>query len=270
MKIKINPLAKGISENERKYILLLEFCEGFQEGVAATRKKLGIPANQRNQDGLILYKADQLPDFAELQKEAYKLVGELNLPVTLEYVVESIIQWDEVMGNTQPFTVLHIGTQLNRKWLYDPQFRSPPSRLEVKTRGQGVMDNWYESNRAKLSKRSIEPAYPLLQINKPLTKPEFLVAIEAIWESIQEAMDHFKNSVPYNMAIDSISPEELEISAEIYRSRLQSPKMSYKAIYEKLHSERGIKYEDPENEVKSKCYDLRKLLRSIGFVKKKK
>ncbi len=270
MKIKINPLAEGISENEKKYILLLEFCEGFQKGVAASRKKLGIPADQRNQDGIILYRADQLPDFAKLQEESYKLVDELKLPVTLAYAIESIIQWDEVMGNTQPFTVLHIGTQLNRKWLYDPQFRSPPSRLEVKARGQGVMDNWYESNRVKLSKRSIEPAYPLLQINKPLTKSEFLAAIETNWEAIQEAMEHFKNSVPYNMAIDLISPEELKISAEIYRCKKESPKMTYEHIYNKLHDERGITFTDPFNEVKSKCYDFRKLLRSIGFVKKKK
>src|ERR1700730_17589061 len=98
MKIKINPLAHDISENEKEYILLLEFCEGFQEGIAASRKKLGIPADQRNQDGVILYKADQLPDFAKLQEESYKLIDELKLPVTLAYVVENIIQWDEVMG----------------------------------------------------------------------------------------------------------------------------------------------------------------------------
>lgn len=253
--IKISPEAREhLTDNEYKYLILLEFHEKFQERVKEIRKKPKI-----KQD---------LPDSKELHEQTLLLVSDLDIPITLIPAIENLIQYGEVKITTHSIQIINVKHQLNRKQFYSAGLRPPPPRVYPKDRRpfeKAMRKGWHRHARRITSQESIAPALPLIQINKVLKKADLHKAIDKHWKEIEEAMESFKNTVPYPIQIEKIRKRDLEINLFICRSRKNN--RSHKDIYEELKSTYGVTYKEEDAEVKKKYYYMRKLLKNLGFIK---
>lgn len=114
---------KDISDDEYKLLLLLEFHREFTNGVRDIRKKLGIKVDADDETATHL---KEVPDQKVLQEEVFSLIQRFNLPVTFTPVVESLVQWGQILMTTVPILVFGIDHQLNRKFLYSDQIFPKP------------------------------------------------------------------------------------------------------------------------------------------------
>lgn len=253
---------KSLTPDEYKYLLLLEFHEIFWQRVSEIRKKVGGVAIIGDA-GTLSYK--ELPDLKLIHEKTETLVAELKIPILLTSAIESVIYWGKVFYTTKHILVLGIQNQYNRQFLYNDQLLPLNVTRNDKTeRGKRVKQGWYESNKYRLQK-SIAPAYPLIQIQKRLTKKQLHDAIDNDWENIEGAMDDFEKSLPFPIQITPISTREIERNALIYRYRKSG--MEHKAIYEKVEKEIEIDFAQGEGEIRRICSNFEKLLKEIGFIK---
>lgn len=244
MKIKINDIAiKYLSEDERKYLLLLEFYEDFIAEIEEIKKQ---------------FEAKELDLFPDT---LIPLLQKYHIPIKFIYPLEEYIQFGEVFSVHQPIQILGIRAQLNRSFLYYDKLFPPPTKLQDKR----FWDSWYESNKHALENKGITPALPIIQLNKRLSKNELIKYISNKWDEIEEAMIDCEKSDPSPEQNIDISIRELEKYMTIYRYRLD--KLPYKQIYEKLEKTHKITFAGGEEEVKRICFKMRRLLRGLGFVK---
>src|SRR5258708_11733394 len=164
MNIVIDPRARtNLTDDEYKFLLLLECSHRFEDAVLKARKELGIPL------------AQGVPDQKLLYDKSLAIVQKLNIPVRLFPSILSIVEWDRVMEATLNIMVFGIQFQLNRKFLYNPDLISPPHRLQ----GASAWENYFLSNQYHISQTgSIEPALPIIQINKRLKRTQLHEAID--------------------------------------------------------------------------------------------
>jgi hypothetical protein len=246
-----NGARKNLTEDEYKYLILLEFNKKFEESVKRIRKELGIP------------KPEGSLDLEKLYDKSLALVLELKIPITLLLSIEDLIHFGVVLRATLPILVLGIKNQFNRKLLYNSKiYPSSSKHFPTEPQQQVIGEVWYRNNREVLKRGSLATACPLIQINKKLTKPQLLKAIEEDWDQIEAAMDDFEKSTPYLIVVSAISTIELEENILIYRYRAQG--LDYGKIREKLISDHK-KYIE-EATLRKRYSDLKKVLKKIGFV----
>lgn len=263
MRIIINDrVRKNISDDEYKLLLLLEFHQDFLQGLRNIRKKLDIKSDA---DDETITHLKEVPDQKALQEEVFLLAQRLNLPVTLTPAIESLVQWGTVLLSTIPILVFSVDHQLNRRFLYSDQILPKPRtstddvNLEKK-----LVENWYERNKQILSK-SIAPAYPVIQINKRLTKEQLIKAVKINWENISKAMDDFEKSVPLYLLVSKVPKKDIEINILVLRYREEG--LSHEEIYDKLERDHKIIFALGEAEVRRKYSLMRKLLKELGYLK---
>jgi len=244
MRIIINgSAAKYLSEDERKYLLLLEFYEDFVVEIEHIKKQFEAK------------KLDLFPD------TLIPILQKYHIPIKFIYPLEEYIKFGEVFSVHQPIQILGIRAQLNRSFLYYDKLFPPPTKLQDKF----FWDSWYEGNKHALADKGITPALPVIQLNKRLSKNELIKHISNKWSEIEEAIEDYEKSDPYPEQSIDISIRELEKYMIIYRYRLD--KLPYKQIYEKLEATHKITFAGGEEEVKRICFKMRRLIKRLGFTK---
>ncbi|MGH7202970.1 MAG: hypothetical protein ACREHC_00830, partial [Candidatus Levyibacteriota bacterium] len=246
---------------EYKYLLLLEFYEDFWGRVEKIRAMIGVNPTL-NEDGAFGY--EKVPDLKLLRDETEKLVNDLGMPVFLFGAIESLIQWNTILYTVEPILVFGIQHQLNRRALYNDQLvPSQTTKNDHTELGKMIRNNWYESNKRVLGK-SISPAYPVIQIQKKLTKRQLKMAIDEEWQSIQETMEDYEKSVPFLIDTKRVSIREIENNSLIYQYRQQG--LQHPEIYKRLSSEHKVTYSGGEAEMRRKYSKFCQLLKRIGFM----
>lgn len=262
MKINISGHARqDLKDDEYKYLILLEFSDWLEEEINRIRRELGIPMSKGNLDQQALY------------KKSLDLTVKKKIPISLYPSISNLVHFGAVHTVTIPILVLGVEHQWNRKGLYEEKIRPKPSKPEIEQLKQiipnastALMDNWYRSNREIFSKRSIDPAVPLIQINKRLNKKQLFKAIEDKWDVLEEVMDDFENSISYPTQLSHIPIIELEGRMSIYRYRKEKPPLSYEEIKKRLESE-GVMTVEVET-LRKRYSDMDKLLKELGIVSK--
>lgn len=249
---------KHLTDDEYKYLLLLEFHEEFVKQVQLIRQKLGIPVDT---DGSL----KELPDERKLAKMTLLLLKRLEIPLTLQSSIIDLVKWGKIFTATHKVQILGISHQLNRKALYNKQLPPIPPRTQESIAGINLKDHWYKSNQEILSGSSIHPALPIIQINKPLSLPELKEAISGIEKELKEAIEQLEQANPYHTYLQDIPIEELEVSMEIYRYRRKG--IPSKNIYT-LIKEQYKAYGNEDREIDRKYSNLRKILIDLKFIQK--
>jgi len=259
MKINISAYArKSLTHDEYKYLILLEFSDWLEVEISRIRKELGMPKT-----------LDQLA----LQQKSLELVVAKNVPISLESSIRDLVCFGAVHTTTIPILILGVDHQLNRKWLYEEKIRPKPSKIQIEQLRRinpnprhTITENWYDSNKDIFSKRSIDPAIPLIQINKRLSKKQLFEAIEDKWNVLEEVMDDFEKSIPYPTQLSHIPINELERNMRVYRYRKEKPPLSYNEIKKKLELE-GAPIAEEET-LRKRYSDMDKLVKELGIVSK--
>lgn len=254
MKIVIDETVKAdLSNNEYKYLLLLEFHSGFIKGVKDIRNKLNIFVAENGETVI----KDKFPDGKKLNKMTSQLILKLNIPITLLSCVESFIEWGTVLAATKPILVLNPECQLNRKALYNKKIMPrQANRLTDSKLRELINSSWYEHNQYLVTKYGDSAFTPVIQINKPLTKPEFICAVKREWDQqIAPAIEDFKKSTPFPIEIAKVPVNEVEEYIELLRLRRDGKK--HKEIAALLHIE--------EENVRRKFSNISVFLQKIGF-----
>lgn len=247
MRIKIsNDVEVLLSGDECKYLLLLEFYDEFIAEIKKIQKR-----------------PDEKKEMAVLVHELPPLLHKYNIPIQLQPCIESLIEWNEIFVCNHPITVLDVRMQLNRRWLYNADVTPPPTRLM----DSHVWDRWYERNKSIFGDQNPYPAFPLIQINRKLSRSKLKGYIDENWHYIEEAMIHFERSTPYPPEIKKTSRKDLEIRMSIYRYKRENKKLSSKEIYKKIQEEYSVDYAEADREVDRVYYEFKKLLLKIGFIR---
>lgn len=229
MRINIADRVKtDLTDDEYKYLLLLEFYDAFGEEVAKVRQKLNIPLDK---DGITISNFKNVPDAKLLSDEALKLIQKLNIPASLLPSIESIIQWGQILLATTSVQVFSANDLGNRK-LY--------------------------------SQTTFGKAYPLIQINKKIGKDKFIKEIKALWNEIEDAMNIFQKVIPLPTAVKHLPVRDLEASILIYRYKKEGYK--HWEIDNLLREKHNIDYQQGEEEMRRKYSQLNRILKSIGFI----
>ncbi len=228
MKINIADKAKAkLTNDEYKYLLLLECYDKFEEEVIQIRQKLNIPLDK---DKMTISNFKNVPDAKLLRKETFKLIKQLNIPLSLMNSIESIIQWGQVLFATADLYVFSADDLGNRK-LY--------------------------------STTAFGKAYPLIQINKKIGIDRFMKDIKVVWNQIEEAMNIYQMLIPLPTAVKHLPIEELEASILIYNYKKEGYK--HWEIADILEDKHNIDYQDGEGEIRKKYSKINKILKSLGF-----
>ncbi len=235
--------AKYLSEDERKYLLLLEFYEDFVSEIENIKK---------------LFEAKKIYLFPDT---LIPILQKYHVPIKFIYPLEEYIQFGEIFSVHQPIQIFGVRHQLNRSFLYYDKLFPPPTKLQNKL----FWDSWYEGNKHAFADKGITPALPIIQLNKRLSKNELIKYIKNRWDEIEEAIEDYEKSDPYPEKNIDISIRELEKYMIIYRYRLD--KLPYKQIYKKLEEAHKITFAGGEEEVKRICFKMRSLLKRLGFTK---
>lgn len=255
MKITINDLVKNdLTDDEIKYLLLLEFHMDFIKGVRVIRKKLGIPVAE---DGETITSLKP-PDERKLETMTSKLVLKLDIPYTLIGCVVSLIKWGQVLMATKPILILGSEYQLNRRMLFNKKvWPKSTNRLTDPKTKKMIDESWYRHNQSLAAKYGTSAFIPILQINKPLTKSDLIKAIKQEWDSqISPAIEDFKKSLPFPSEITHIPINEVEDYIKLLRLRLDERK-KHKEIAEELHIS--------VDSTKEKYSKIVNFLQKIGF-----
>jgi len=247
MKIVISDNARKIlTDDEYKYLVLLEFNKKFTEDIKLIRIDLGMT------------KPHNVLDLDKLYDKSLELVLKLNIPISLLFSVEDIIRFGAVLRATPPILILGISNQFNRKLLYNHKIY----RSFLK---QTTKEEWYRDNQEILRKESLAAAYPLIQINKRLKIGELHKTIEENWNQIESAFDEFEKSSPYPTKLKEVSRRDIEIFASIYRCK-KILGLSSKETYKEILKNFKIRYSEEDREIDRKYLFMSKLLKELGFV----
>jgi hypothetical protein len=233
---------KSLTDDEYKYLTLLEFSKRFEEGVSRIKEELGMP------------KPDNLLDLESLYDKTLALVLKLNIPISLLYSVEDIIRFGCVLRATPPILILDISNQFNRELLYNSNIQPKPS-------DQSGKDLWNDNNKKLLRNDSLAAAYPLIQINKRLNIEQLKKAVESNWNEIEQAITDFEQSSPYPAQLKEFTTRDIKDFATIYRYR-KIQGLSSKETYKKL----GKIYAEEDREIDRKYSNISKLLKELRFV----
>ena len=245
MRIKISDdAAKYLSEDERKYLLLLEFYEDFAAEIEDLKKQFEAKKIQLFPDTLI------------------PLLQKYHIPIKFVSPLEEYIQFGKIFSVYQPIQIFGIRHQLNRSFLHYDKLVPPPTRLQDKM----FWDSWYEGNKRALVDKGITPALPIIQLNKRLSKSELRKYISDKWDEIEEAMKDYEKSDPAPETIKDISMREVEIFASIYRYK-RITGLTSKKTYEKISAEFGITYAEADREIDRKYSNISSILRNLGWEK---
>lgn len=254
MEIIVDKIVRpDLSDDEYKYLRLLEFHTGFIKGVKDIRKKLNIPVAE---DGTTVTNFTP-PDGKRLNKMVSQLVLKLQLPLSLFGCVESIVEWGKVFMTTKPILVFNSEYQLNRKALYNKKILPKPTNRLTEPKLKKIMDkSWYEHNQFLVKKYGDSAFTPIIQINKPISKKQLIDAVKREWDSqIAPAIEDFKKSTPFPLEITRIPVNEVEDYIELLRLRRDGKK----------HSEIAAMLGIEEASVREKYSKISKFLQKIGF-----
>lgn len=255
MKIIIDAQTReSLSDDEYKYLLLLEFHRDFIKGVRIIRKKLEIPVAE---DGETITSLKP-PDERKLDTMASKLVLRLNIPYTLIGCVVSLIKWGQILMAIKPILILGPEYQLNRRMLFNKKvWPKSTNRLTEPKIKKMIDEGWYRHNQSLALKYGTAPFIPVIQINKPLTKEELIEAIKREWDTqIAPAIEDFKKSSPFPSEIAHTPANEVEDYIKLLRLRIYEKK-KHKGIAKELNI--------TEESVREKYSKITNFLQNIGF-----
>lgn len=241
MKIKIYPRVRSsLTDDEYKYLMLLEFHDRFEVEVDRIRNTLKINVGEENIDDTLL------------NKNIAKLMTKLSIPFCLFSSIRDLVYRGEVMSATPSVTIVGIGQQEHRKLLYNKHLKPPSIR-----RGEMVRtDSWYDSNKKTLqSSKSIIPALPLIQINKRLNISTLIESIEKNWPLIAKSMSDFEKTNPFPTELGEIGTSILEENIDTHR---------WKGV--KTSTKLGEEFNISPDGVRQRWRAMRNLLKRIGFL----
>lgn len=254
MQVAISDKIKNdLSDDEVKYLSLLEFHSGFVRRVKNIRKSLGIITDKH---GGILTKPESISE-SSLRKKTLQLLVKENIPHTFIQSIASFIVSGEVRIATKPLYILNPDFQFNRELLHNRQVwpkgdddsNNPKAREEY-------LASWYKNNQSLVRQSGPNAFMPVIMITKPINKGEFEEAINQLWDSeITTAIEDFKKSVPYLSEISNISVREIEDWLKILR--LKSQAIKHKDIAKQVSLEPGSE--------KDKYGEIVKTLKKLGF-----
>lgn len=254
MNIEVNDRVKSdLTDEEYKYLRLLEFHADFIKGVKDIRNILDIPVD-KDGETILSFKP---PDERKLINMASKLVLKLEIPYTLVGCVESFIKWGQVLMATKPILVLNPEYQLNRSLLFSKKIWPKGKANTNDPKIQSMIDkSWYIHNQSLIKKYGTSPFIPVILVAKPLTRKELHKAIDQEWDDkIAPAIEDYKKSVPYPVDIAKIPVREVEDYIDLLRLKQEG----------KTHQEIADQLYMSHDSIREKFSKITKFFKKIGF-----
>lgn len=262
MEIKINNKVRpDLSDDEYKYLRLLEFHAGFIKGVKDIRSNLDIPVGKDGETITSFKPPEQLSEGLDFERKlrdgVSKLVLKLGIPYMLLGCVESFIKWGQVLMATKPILVLNPEYQLNKSLLFNKKIWPKGKANTNDPKVQSMIDkSWYEHNQSLVKKYGTSPFIPVILIAKPLTKKELHEAIDREWvDRIAPAIEDYKKSVPYSVDIAKVPVREIEDYINLLR--LKQEGKTHQEIADQLHM--------GHDSIREKFSKITKFFKRIGF-----
>lgn len=211
MEIIIKDSAKvNLTDNEYKYLRLLEFYDDFVTGVQAIRNKFNIRLLNNKPD------YGQAFEYGAMCRDVYGLLQRLKIPLYLQVPIQDLVMFYSIKVGVKPLSVYGAC-----------QFPSSftMSKEEINNFKEGKLPNraykvGFQEHRSKLSRPELlEGAIPVIAINKRVkTKTELCKLIKQEWEKINEAMNDYEMITGFDSVID-ISTTEIEEDIKLLRLR---------------------------------------------------
>ena len=237
MKIKISDGArKSLTDDEYKYLLLLELHDDFENIINKKRAKLGIPQYSETERLTAITLADSLntskiASDSEIRMSTIEIIKKLNLPVSLYFATKAVLQYGQIDYLDDPITVHSIDSYLSGRTRAERLFLDYDFPYEI--------------------------SYPTITIKKRLNKEQLFREIEDRWWKIEELMKVLEKFSNPTVLVTKISVRDVEESIEIYKLRKKDVK--YEDMRNRLHLEGAS--------LRQKYSKLKKLLKKLKFVK---
>src|SRR3989304_1772934 len=254
MIIKVDSSIRAdLSDNEYKYLRLLEFHTAFVRGVKTIRKKLKIRV-EGDAEAIISFNTQNK---GRLKKMVFELTSKLVIPHEFDKSVQSIVKCGRVLVATKPIYVLNPENQLSRSLLFNKKIW-PRQEIDLNNlnRESEYDKSWYVHNQSLVKKYGTSPFIPVILIVKSITRKELHMAIDSEWKNnIAPAKEDYKKSLPCPLEISNVPVYEIEEYIKLLRLRRRGKK----------HREIGEMMKIEPDSVREKFVKIKKFLENIGF-----
>lgn len=227
----------NLTDDEYKYLLLLEFHKDFNKTIKYARTQFFNWPESSNQriDGLVIttsrkpkHYPESLPDPSQLMQATEYVVNKLGIPRTLSIWIEELLQTGLINSNSQSKIFVYGYSSTYRRNLLR-HFHQPSLK------------------------------YPQIIIYKSMGKDEFIETVKNHWFQIQQAMKELEAQNKIPILIQKKHIETLELDIKIYRH--WKKKLSYSKIVDLIKLE-GV----DDLYCRKRVSEMNKLLRSIKFI----
>lgn len=236
-----NDALKFVGENERKYLLLLEFHDNFERDIDDLRKRASANWVEGEMDSSLI------------RQELPELLKRNNIPFSLYHQIHEIIEHGVVASHMPAISVF--GVWSDRKKLVNdkPKVKSSIWKTPTETQRDFVL-----KSRSTLNQNGNMRSYlPLIQINRRVSKNQLVEAIDDWWPEIENSMKQYELLLPSSKLLEKIPFRDIDAYIEIYRCYQKKIKVADIAKAASIE----------ESSVRDIVSDMNKLLRNIGYKK---